>query len=162
MIPYDTLPFLTELTKLPVMKIDDSVCVSAGESCGRTVVVMESNNAAALKKHFLRLLKAAQTVLSSGDEPRVNVFCRYEKNRWRLTSFLRRKHRPDAYFAEGGQRIFVSPGAIDMAGVIITPRLADFKNLDGDTVRNIYREVSLDGESLDKITRSLTKCPTKK
>jgi glycosyltransferase involved in cell wall biosynthesis len=162
MIPYEALPFLKELTQPPMIKIDPSVRMAAGKSCDRSVVVMESKNAAALKKHFLRFLKIIQTILSSDDEPLINVFCSYEKDRWQVISFLRRKHRPAAYFAEGDQRIFVSPGAIDMAGVVITPRLADFENLDGDTLQSIYREVSLDKKTFKKIIRSLTPCPQKK
>lgn len=158
MIPDDALPSLKELTKLPPVKIEASVRVTAGISCDRAVVVMESKNAAALKKHFLHFLKNLQKNLSSDDEPLVNVFCRYEKGCWQLISFLRRKHRPAAYFAGDDRRVFVSPGAIDMAGVIITPWLRDFENLDGDTVRNIYREVSLDEKTLKKIIWSLTKC----
>jgi hypothetical protein len=68
---------------------------------------------------------------------------------------LRRKHRPDAYFAEGEERIFVSPGAIDMAGVVITPRLMDYERLDCSVLRDIYREVSLDEETLNKIIKQL-------
>ena len=162
MIPYDALPFLAELAQQPMMKIDASVRMAAVKSCDRSVFVMESNNAAALKTHFLRFLKTTQTILSSDDEPLINVFCSYEKGRWQVISFLRRKHRPAAYFSEGNQRIFVSPGAIDMAGVVITPKLADFENLDGDTVRDIYREVSLDKKTFKKIIRSLTQCPQKK
>jgi hypothetical protein len=155
MIPYDALPFLTELTRRPMIKIDAFVRLAAVANCHRTAVVMESKNAAALKKHFLHFLKTTQTILSSNDEPLMNVFCLYEKGHWQVISFLRRKHRPAAYFASGDQRIFVSPGAIDMAGVIITPRLADFENLDGDSVESIYREVSMDEETLNKIMRSL-------
>jgi hypothetical protein len=68
---------------------------------------------------------------------------------------LRQKHRPDAYFAEGKNRIFVSPGAIDMAGVIITPRLNDYKRLDCNTIRYIYQEVSLPEDMMNIIMKEL-------
>ncbi|MEQ8203196.1 MAG: hypothetical protein ABRQ31_05385, partial [Smithellaceae bacterium] len=59
--------------------------------------------------------------------------------------------RPDAFYQEGEQRIFVSPGTIDMAGVIITPREIDFNRLDGQSIRNIYTEVSLSEQMMSKI-----------
>jgi len=55
--------------------------------------------------------------------------------------FPRRKHRPDCYYAEGEKRIMVSPGAVDMAGVLILPRLEDFEKITSDDIRKIYDEV---------------------
>jgi hypothetical protein len=94
-------------------------------------------------------------MLSVNDEPLVNILCSYEKECWWLTVFFRRKHRPAAYYAKDAGRIFISPGAIDMAGVIITPRVMDYERLDCSVLRDIYREVSLDEESLDKIIKQL-------
>ncbi|MCM1005833.1 MAG: DUF4922 domain-containing protein [Prevotella sp.] len=53
----------------------------------------------------------------------------------------RTKHRPECYFKEDGY--MVSPGAVDMAGVIITPRLDDFHKIKKSDLRRIYAEVSL-------------------
>jgi hypothetical protein len=85
----------------------------------------------------------------------LNVLCTYEDNTWRLIIFLRQKHRPDAFFYEGEKRIFVSLGAIDMAGVIITPMLADFNRLEASHISSIYREVSLAEDATNKIIREL-------
>lgn len=155
MIPSGTLPFLKELNELPPVKVGTTVQIYAGKGFDRAIVVLASEDTEALKEQFFHLLKSAQEVFTTNDEPPVNVFCDHDKGCLRLTVFLRRKHRPDAYYAESEDRIFVSPGAIDMAGVIITPLLKDFKNLNCDTIRNIYREVSPDEETLEKIFRAL-------
>lgn len=55
----------------------------------------------------------------------------------------RRAHRPKCYTAEVEERILVSPGAIDMAGIIITPRPEDFEKITSADVERIYREVAL-------------------
>jgi hypothetical protein len=91
----------------------------------------------------------------TNDEPRVNVICVYEKNFWRLFIFMRGKHRPDAYFAKGNKRVFVSPGAVDMVGVVITPLLDNYNRLDYNAVREIYREVSMPGSMMDAIVNEL-------
>ncbi len=143
MIPVNALPFLSELRELPPVKEISSVRYSRGKGFDRSVIVLESKNADELTKQFMCLLKAAQKILATNDEPLVNVICTYTGNCWRLAIFLRQKHRPDAYFAEGKNRIFVSPGAIDMAGVIIAPHLDDYNRLDCNTIRDIYQEVSL-------------------
>ena len=44
--------------------------------------------------------------------------------------------------------MLVSPGAIDMGGVIITPREEDFETLDYNTVAGILREVSYSEEEV--------------
>lgn len=57
--------------------------------------------------------------------------------------YPRCKHRPDCYHLspqEGG--MLVSPGAVDMAGVIILPRKSDFETMASKDIRNIYDEVS--------------------
>jgi glycosyltransferase involved in cell wall biosynthesis len=154
-IPVNALVFLSELKELPPLKEKSSVRYSRGKIIDRSVIILESKNADELTKQFLRLLKAAQKILITNDEPLINVICNYTGDCWRLTIFLRQKHRPDAYFAEGKNRIFVSPGAIDMAGVIITPRLNDYKRLDCNTIRYIYQEVSLPEDMMNIIMKEL-------
>ena len=44
----------------------------------------------------------------------------------------------------------VSPGVIDMGGFLITPVERDFDRLDGASVESIYREVSLEGKTVEK------------
>lgn len=58
----------------------------------------------------------------------------------------RRAHRPHHYFMEGADRVVVAPGAIDMTGLMITPRPEDFEKLDAATVREIYSEVAFAAE----------------
>jgi len=68
---------------------------------------------------------------------------------------LRQKHRPDAFFRKGKKRIFVSPGTIDMAGTIITPREIDFRRLRAADINGIYQEVSLPDEKMRQIMKAL-------
>jgi glycosyltransferase involved in cell wall biosynthesis len=154
-IPVDALAFLSELKELPVLKEISSVRYSTGKNYDRSVIILESKNANELTKQFLRLLKITQKILATNDEPLVNVICTGTGDCWRLFIFLRQKHRPDAYFAEGENAIFISPGAIDMAGVIITPRLNDYNRLTCNTIRDIYQEVSLPEDMLNIIIKEL-------
>lgn len=57
--------------------------------------------------------------------------------------FPRKAHRPSCYFAsEDKGRLMVSPGAVDMAGVLILPREEDYKLISKSDIRKIYSEVS--------------------
>ena len=66
----------------------------------------------------------------------------------------RSKHRPECYFKKGDKQILVSPGALDMGGMLITPREADFKKMDGELAKSIIQECaySLDSE-LDMVVK---------
>lgn len=57
----------------------------------------------------------------------------------------RKAHRPTCYFEEGEKKVTISPGAIDMAGVIIAPVEKDFRNLSAGDVARIYSETAFAG-----------------
>ncbi|HRS82611.1 MAG TPA: DUF4922 domain-containing protein [Smithellaceae bacterium] len=155
MIPARALPFLNELEKRSFPVAPFSVLHLPAKSFDRGILLFKSDDAGLLTEHMTRFFAAARKQTATQEEPLLNVFCAHGKHGWTITVFLRRKHRPDAYFARGNRRIFVSPGAIDMAGVVITPRLADFKRLDADAVRSIYREVSLEKDDLHAVIDAL-------
>lgn len=52
----------------------------------------------------------------------------------------RTKHRPDCYFKQGDDQIMVSPGALDMAGLIVTPREKDFRRMTSQLATDIIKE----------------------
>jgi hypothetical protein len=56
---------------------------------------------------------------------------------------------------EGVDRVVVSPGVIDMGGILVTPVERDFERLDAVAVEGIYKEVSLERKILEKAFRSL-------
>lgn len=76
-------------------------------------------------------------------EPRYNLFAwADEKRGFTVAYFPRDKHRPSCYTAENGQQILVSPGALDMAGILVTPRKEDFEKITPADIRQIYHEVA--------------------
>ena len=74
----------------------------------------------------------------------MNVVSWREKDIFITVVFPRKKHRPDCYYKEGDERLLVSPGALDMAGLLITPREEDFHKLDAEKAVAILQECSLD------------------
>jgi hypothetical protein len=70
--------------------------------------------------------------------------------------FPRAKHRPDAFFEEGGTRVIVSPAIIEMGGVLVTPVERDFERLDASAVEGIFGEVSLKGEIVQRIVEAIS------
>lgn len=64
------------------------------------------------------------------------------KNQLRALVVFRKAHRPSCYGTEENQHL-ISPGCVDMAGVIVTPRLEDFQSMTADDIFKIYSEVSM-------------------
>ncbi|MBN2430496.1 MAG: DUF4922 domain-containing protein [Acidobacteria bacterium] len=108
---------------------------------GRTVIVMISRHQEHLHAEFESLLQKMPGGTEE-TEPMINVLVWYEDDEWCLCLFPRRKHRPSIYSVEPGKGILLSPGAIDMGGLLITPRLADYERLTPGLIRDIFREVS--------------------
>jgi glycosyltransferase involved in cell wall biosynthesis len=155
MIPTHAIPFLNTLKTFSPAKEISSVRLYKAVNLDRLVVILESKNKEALREQFEHFAKVTRKIIPTNNEPLMNVLCTCENKIWRLVIFLRQKHRPDVYFEEGDKRIFVSPGAVDMAGVIVTPQIIDFNRLDCDTIRRIYREVSLPAKMMNIILNEL-------
>lgn len=76
-------------------------------------------------------------------EPRYNLFAWQDKQRgFTMAYFPREEHRPACYTATRGEQLLVSPGALDMAGLLVTPRKEDFYKITESDITQIYKEVA--------------------
>lgn len=76
-------------------------------------------------------------------EGRINAFVWIDgEGQLRVCAVPRCAHRPSCYGTEKEQCL-ISPGAIDMAGVLITPLKKDYDSLTEEEIRDIYRECSI-------------------
>ena len=76
-------------------------------------------------------------------EPRYNLFAWQDKQRgFTMAYFPREEHRPACYTATGEEQLLVSPGALDMAGLLVTPRKEDFDKITESDITQIYKEVA--------------------
>ena len=74
-------------------------------------------------------------------EPMMNILAWADDEDGLVSVVLpRAKHRPDCYYAEGEAKTLVSPGALDMGGLLITPREEDFKKMNAQQAQDIVRE----------------------
>ncbi len=72
-------------------------------------------------------------------EPRINVLMWAGGGKVNAVIIPRRQHRPDCYNNTLAGRL-ISPGALDMAGLIITPRHEDFAHITADEIARIIRQ----------------------
>jgi hypothetical protein len=140
--------------------------------CGRSVVVFRGLDARPLAQNISRGLEvlARQTAgstpaydgvgPSNGSdvlaEPMVNIIVTNDHLVWTVYLFPRARHRPASFYAEGDERLTISPGAIDMAGVVVMPDAEEFRRVTPEQVGQVFSEVSLGREIVDKVVLKLT------
>ena len=88
-------------------------------------------------------------------EPMMNIIAWRKGEEFISVVIPREKHRPDAYFAEGEAQMMVSPGALDMAGLIITPREEDFSKINLDKATALLCECGISAEKMEAIVSNL-------
>lgn len=66
--------------------------------------------------------------------------------RLRCIVIPRKNHRPDLYFREDDTRRIISPGAVDMAGMLITPDRDTFEKITAEEIISIYGQTGLSNE----------------
>lgn len=104
---------------------------------GFPVTIVKGDN----KSDILSVIETIP-VLDGEYEPRMNIIaCKHQGTIY--TAIIKRgKHRPNCYYSDGDDKRLVSPGTLDMCGLVITPREEDFNCLKEKEILSIYREVT--------------------
>lgn len=139
-------PRLSENLK-PVSKSDEDALLALIEDYPCTALVIRTKDVKGAEQLFAQLYDSLP-IMEGEEEPMLNVISWRDNEDYLTVVFPRKKHRPDCYYAEGDAQLLVSPGALDMAGLMITPRKEDFLKLDADKAVAILQECSLDVSSL--------------
>ena len=129
---------------------DAVLCRLHGHCCNGFVITYTEQTEANLL--FNTLYSAIQKATDTDREPPMNIVAWQEKNgkKW-ICVFPRRTHRPSCFYAEGDNRRLISPGALDMAGLMTVPRDTDYTQLTAEEVTNIYDEVCADEDLMQRI-----------
>lgn len=122
----------------------------------RNFILIESGNKGEILYAFKIYIKAARKISLPKEEPMMNLISSYENEKWRIILFPRTKHRPSQFYFEGKERLLISPAAIDMAGLVIVPRLEDFERINADDVIGIYKQVGFTKEYFEYIKKKLS------
>ena len=94
---------------------------------------------------------------ADGTEPMLNIVAWRGGDEFLSVVFPRGKHRPDCYYAQGQEQFVVSPGALDMAGLIITPRKDDFERMTVEQAIHVLRECSMPQAAFEHLVDRLCK-----
>ena len=174
-------------TLQPVVINDEGEGISLLTEYACPVFVIRSRKSDISKHMFRKIYSAMKEVCTipypdalPDEEPMMNIVAWKELDEQITLVFPRKKHRPACYPPQSAPaeipaasstasnvecaasaitpaEFMISPGALDMAGLIITPRKEDFERLDADTAASILREVSISDEEVQAIVQCLQK-----
>ena len=138
------------LTLLISLNDDEDISLIDDYPC--TALLIRSRSQYGDEQLFRRLYEALP---ATEPEPMMNIVSWRSNDDFLSVVFPRTKHRPDCYYKEGDEQFIISPGALDMAGLIITPRQEDYERLTPELALGILDEITLKGEALQQLIDSL-------
>ena len=141
-------------TSLPLLKLNDAEGIYEIKDyvCPALAIVSHT------EKHDVELfsrLYEALPLKEDETEPMMNIVAWRNGEAFISVVFPREKHRPDCYSAEGEAQCLVSPGSLDMAGLLILPRQSDFEEMTTERAKAVLREVSLSDEMMVEVVKRI-------
>ena len=141
-------------TSVPLLKLNDAEGIYEIKDyvCPALAIVSHT------EKHDVELfsrLYEALPLKEDETEPMMNIVAWRNGEAFISVVFPREKHRPDCYSADGEAQCLVSPGSLDMAGLLILPRQSDFEGMTAERAKAVLREVSLSDEVMAEVVKRI-------
>jgi hypothetical protein len=138
-----------------LIKTIKDVSVFAFRQPERQAILLEGEKRHALASVTSTILDILNRLAGGEEEAMVNIIASFRAGRWRVFIFPRSKHRPDAFFRKGDDRLAITPGAVEMGGLVITIHERDFRSLDHKQLVDIFTEVSAEGKIMKGVVDAL-------
>ena len=88
-------------------------------------------------------------------EPMLNCIAWHESETDICVVIPRRKHRPNCYNEKGSKQFTISPGALDMAGLVIMPIAEQFERITAQQAAEVLQECALTPNELKVIVENI-------
>ena len=122
----------------------------------RRMILIESKEQKMIEKSFDKIFEEYGQLSKTEPEPMINILCNFDNEfGWSVIIFLRSKHRPESFYKKDPERLLISPAAIDLGGVVVTPREEDFIRTDKDLLQKIFSEISLDKKTFSLLAEKV-------
>lgn len=121
----------------------------------RKNIILHATDRESLETTFTKVLAILGNIIPNAPEPMINLFAWYDQNEWWVVLFPRRQHRPWQYSAEGDEQILFSPGCVDFAGMVISPRKVDFDRFDVPLLTDLFGQLTLTDEQWKQFKNSV-------
>lgn len=146
---FENLPLnpITQNGNFSIHSMDDGL---------RKAIVLSSKEVESIAIQFEKIYNSLASMQPSQPEPMINLLAWKKEGDFVLVIFPRKAHRPAQYFMDGGDQILFSPAAVDLGGVLITPREQDFYKMDEALISNLFRQIVPDAEAWASLIQNIT------
>lgn len=121
----------------------------------RGIITLRGDKKKKLVTTFYVFLEKFTRIQPDLTEPMLNILASYADNIWTIHIIPRKKHRPSQFFAEGKSRLMISPAAVDLGGVVITPREEDFEKITKADVEDIFAQVCFNDNEITDLLKDI-------
>jgi hypothetical protein len=163
MAPAGAIPMVEQIKKLTEDENSNPMLKKTEESTKgtcffgypdfRAVFICKTHSPDFLQEQFSRVLCSLPVAAAGEEEAMVNVIIAGHNGTYYGILFPRKAHRPACYFKDGPEKMVVSPGAVDVGGLLILPRREDFERMDRETILSIFAEVCQESDVFENIFR---------
>ncbi|MFZ2340722.1 MAG: DUF4922 domain-containing protein [Bacteroidales bacterium] len=121
----------------------------------RGIITLRGNNRDKLAGTFGKLFESLGRRQPERPEPMMNILSGYSSDEWTIHIFPRKQHRPRQFFSSGDDKLLISPAAVDLGGVLITPREEDYEKITGEDVIDIFSQVCFNDTEIEEIVSEI-------
>ncbi|MBM3420904.1 MAG: DUF4922 domain-containing protein [Bacteroidetes bacterium] len=118
---------------------------------GRAIATLRGRDPESLHTVFGSFYARMKMLRNDKPEPMMNILAYESGNDYVVHLIPRRLHRPSQFFADGDGQVLLSPASVDLGGVLITPREEDFMKLTTELAGDIFSQVCLSEDQLEKL-----------
>lgn len=135
--------------------VSDGIELWAWDEYRRGIMTLKGTDKEALTRAFEKFYIRFELMQPGRPEPMLNIITCYTEGNWIIHVIPRKLHRPSCFFAEGNEKIVLSPASVDMGGVLITPREEDYLKITSADINNIFDQVCLTEEEIESLTSDI-------
>jgi galactose-1-phosphate uridylyltransferase len=148
----DHLHFQAGAATFPIFEETERLGDIAVRNYGRNVFRFRDADRSRLVDRLDRTIELLFEVTGKRPEPMLNIAAFHRDTVWTVYVFPRAKHRPGVYHTG---ELTISPGSIDLCGLVVAPFEKDFAKLTGSDIDSIFREVTLSDSMFEDVASRL-------
>ncbi len=120
------------------------------------IFALKATTSKSLTKLFYRLLECCSKT-EGENEPKFNLYCYTKGKEYRAFVVMRAEKRSHHFYSTGEDKLTISPGAADMAGVFVAPYKEDYQKVTPRLLAEMLSEVCISAKEQEMIEWRLTR-----
>ncbi len=110
----------------------------------RGIFICLSENSKVLFSIVDQAISFLENMTKNSEEPLINMIISGSESTYMAILFPRKTHRPECFYKDDNEKLLISPGAVDVGGVVILPREKDYRRINKEYLLKIFSEVCFD------------------